>query len=68
MVAVVALFDVAAQRRGPTSLDGVHGLLLRPRQGVAAAIRRAILAKDVGHFQRGPLRDGAAGQGRSQEG
>jgi hypothetical protein len=53
---VLAPLDMAAERRGPASLDRRHRLQLGEAQvtGVGLAPRRTMGAKDVGDLQTGP--------------
>jgi hypothetical protein len=54
VVALVALFDVAAQGRGAAGLNGPHQFELMQRQRVSLAVRGAVLSKNVGQLQSGP--------------
>ena len=71
VLAVVAPFDDAAQRRSAAGLDGLHQAVLMQGQGVGLPVGGAVLSKDVGQLQgwRGHQRFGCAwclaGCGRS---
>ena len=53
MAAGLALFDMAAERRRPATLDRGHDAALRGRQRAAVllTIDIAVAAEDVRHFQ-----------------
>src|SRR5438552_8286179 len=51
VVAVVAPFDNAAQRRSAAGLDGLHQAMLMQRQRVGLSVGGAVLSKDVGQLQ-----------------
>ena len=53
----IALFDMTAERSGTTCGDRPHDAPLRVRQRrlVIGAIRRAVAAEDIRHFELGPL-------------
>ena len=52
-VAVVALFDVAAEGSRAAGLDGAHHFELSERQRVGRTVGLAVLSKNVGHFESG---------------
>ena len=54
--AVVATFEVAAERRRAAGLDGAHDLMLHAPEmtPVGLAIRRAMAAEHIRHLQRRP--------------
>jgi hypothetical protein len=49
-VVIVALIPMPAKRRGPTVLNGFHGPSLIIGQPMSLSVRRAVLAKDIRHF------------------
>lgn len=54
MGAVAASFDMTAEGGCAAGLDGTHGLELLQAHGVTVAIRRAVLAEDIGQLKAGP--------------
>jgi hypothetical protein len=56
-VALIALFDVAAQSRGTTAFDGADDaeLVAGQRSGMLLAIGVALATKHVSHFQAGSV-------------
>jgi hypothetical protein len=56
-VALIALFDVAAQSRGTTAFNGSHDaeLVAGQRSGMLLAIGIAVVTKHVSYFQPGAV-------------
>ena len=54
VLAVVAPFDDAAQRRRAAGFDGLHQAVLMRRQRVSLPVGGAVLSKDVGQLQGWP--------------
>jgi hypothetical protein len=60
MAAVVALFEVAAQRGGATALESSHDALVLQRQRVLLAVGGTVEAEDVGDLVGRPGVGGAS--------
>ena len=54
MIAVAALFDVAAQGRGAAGFNGPHDAQLWQRQRVRGAVGFTVLSKDVSQLEGWP--------------
>src|SRR5216684_8227285 len=57
-VAVVAFFDMAAQRGGTANFDGAHDAQLLNGKPVSFPVSAAVLSENVGHFKSGPWHPG----------
>src|SRR6266536_3106595 len=58
VVALAALFDVAAQGRSPAGLDGLHQFELMQRESMHLPVILAVLSKNAGQLQSGPSHGG----------